>query len=248
MTDEPHNSDFVTPAHIDSLITCMENIHKSFDSFFEIDVDTIRNLPNLFFVRNAYAAVALIKMDGVLHTKGSKFGPIFAPNLKVESYLDTMIEVQERAAEGGTCNVSTAFGFVFRKLKGWYQKKRDGQAGSAMATATSSQQLPSCSNLMEVDDEDPGLPSVAAISREVFKVPVQVADTDPTTTFDDQDQAWAAEHLGLPYEQGGYAPGINDTTMFSLGLPQLYDFGFTFDDRGFSNNAGEDTSWMGFSI
>ena len=102
MTDEPHNSDFVTPAHIDSLITCMENIHKSFDSFFEMDVETIRNLPNLFFVRNAYAAVALIKMDGVLHTKGSKFGPIFAPNLKVESYLDTMIEVQERAAEGDT--------------------------------------------------------------------------------------------------------------------------------------------------
>ena len=99
--------DYITPAHIDSLTICLDSIHKAFDIFVGLPLLTLRSLPTLFFVRNSYAAVALIKMYTAVSAKGSKFGSVFKPkDLKVDYYLDALGEKMKRAAEGGQSRIA----------------------------------------------------------------------------------------------------------------------------------------------
>jgi hypothetical protein len=125
--DEP---DYITPAHIDSLTICLDSIHKAFDAFIEMPRSTLRALPTLFFVRNSYAAVALIKMYTAVSAKGSKFGSVFKPkDLKVEYYLDAMIDKMKHAAEGGHSRIATKFTFILGMLKSWQAKRAAGSMG-----------------------------------------------------------------------------------------------------------------------
>ncbi len=119
--------DYITPAHIDSLTICLDSIHKAFDSFIEMPVSTLRSLPTFYFVRNSYAAVALIKLYNAVSAKGSKFGSVFKPkDLKVEYYLDAMVETMKRAAEGGQSRIVMKFIFILGALRNWQSKRAAG--------------------------------------------------------------------------------------------------------------------------
>jgi hypothetical protein len=119
--------DYITPAHIDSLTICLDSIHKAFDAFIEMPISLLRALPTLFFVRNSYAAVALIKMYTAVSAKGSKFGSVFKPkDLKVEYYLDAMVNVMKRASEGGKSRIAMKFIFILGMLKSWQAKREAG--------------------------------------------------------------------------------------------------------------------------
>lgn len=123
--------DYITPAHIDSLTICLDSIHKAFDIFLGLPLLTLRSLPTLFFVRNSYAAVALIKMYTAVSAKGSKFGSVFKPkDLKVEYYLDAMAEKMRHAAEGGQSRIAMKFTFVLGVLKNWQAKRVSGNLTS----------------------------------------------------------------------------------------------------------------------
>lgn len=122
--DQP---DYITPAHIDSLRICLDSIHKAFDAFIEMPISTLRCLPTLFFVRNSYAAVALVKIYTAISAKGSKFGSVFKPDdLKVEHYLDAMIDIAKRASDGGQSRIATKFTFILGMLKSWQAKRAAG--------------------------------------------------------------------------------------------------------------------------
>lgn len=125
--DNEEEPDYITPAHIDSLIICLDSIHKAFDAFIEMPVSTLRALPTLFFVRNSYAAVALIKMFTAVSAEGSKFGSVFKPkDLKVEYYLDAMNDKMKRAAEGGQSRIALKFTLILSMLKSWQAKRAAG--------------------------------------------------------------------------------------------------------------------------
>ena len=122
--DGPSEPDFVTPAHIEALTICLSSIHNAFDAFLSMDVKVLRALPTLFFVRNSYAAVALIKMYSAVSAKGSKFGSILkTSDLKVEHYLDRLINRLTKTAEGGASRVAHKFSFIFNMLKNWHLKR-----------------------------------------------------------------------------------------------------------------------------
>ena len=123
--------DYITPAHIDSLTICLDSIHKAFDIFVGLPLLTLRSLPTLFFVRNSYAAVALIKMYTAVSAKGSKFGSVFKPkDLKVDYYLDALGEKMKRAAEGGQSRIAMKFTFILGMLKNWQAKRVSGNLTS----------------------------------------------------------------------------------------------------------------------
>ena len=126
----PDEPDTITPAHIESLTICQESIHSAFDSFLALDPKVIRCLPTIFFVRNSYAAVALIKMYTAVSAKGSKFGTIFKPqDLKVEYYLDALIAQFTKVSEGNQSRVANKFGFIFNMLKSWHLKRMENPPG-----------------------------------------------------------------------------------------------------------------------
>jgi hypothetical protein len=66
----------LTPAHIAALSTCLTSIDGVFESFLSLDVQVIRNVPVLFFVRTAYAVVVLIKMYFAASMPNSEFGKV----------------------------------------------------------------------------------------------------------------------------------------------------------------------------
>ncbi|KIW69857.1 hypothetical protein PV04_02180 [Phialophora macrospora] len=122
--DGPPDPD--TPAHVEALTICINSAHSAFEAFLSMDVVALRALPTLFFVRNSYAAVALIKMYSAVSAKGSKFNAIFkARDLKVEYYLDRMIEALSKACEGGMSRVAQKFTLIFNMLKSWHMKRID---------------------------------------------------------------------------------------------------------------------------
>lgn len=125
----------VTPAHIESLTTCLESIHSAFDAFLAMDVHVLRGLPTIFIVRNSYAAVALIKMYTAVSAKDSRFATIFRTSeLKVEYYLDAMINKLSQASEGNQSLVASKFGFIFTMLKSWHTKRLEVLAAGGGAT------------------------------------------------------------------------------------------------------------------
>jgi hypothetical protein len=114
---------FVTTRHIDALSKCLDACHQVLDNYLALPIQVARSISNLGIVWNTYAAVALIKLHGVLHAPDSKFGSIFTPNLKVEWYLDSFIHRLQEVSADGRCPPAEAFVYVVHKLRHWFQHK-----------------------------------------------------------------------------------------------------------------------------
>lgn len=121
---------YVTTRHISALSACLDSCHTILDSYLALPLDTARNIPNLGIVWNTYAAVALIKLHGVLHAPESRFAVVFTPDLRVEWYLDSLIERLEQVSADGKCPPAEAFVFVVRKLKTWFKHRKAGGEGT----------------------------------------------------------------------------------------------------------------------
>lgn len=66
----------LTPAHISALSTCLTSIDGVFEAFLSLEVQVIRNLPVVIFVRTAYAVVVIIKMYFAASAPNSEFGKV----------------------------------------------------------------------------------------------------------------------------------------------------------------------------
>lgn len=127
----PPDPESVTPIHIASLTKCLHAAHAAFDAFLSMDISLLRSLPTHFFVRNSYAAVALIKLYTAIAAKESKIGAIFQPEeLRVDVYLDRLIGTLTKAAEGGMCKVAYKFSRIFQMLRRWHLKRTEAPSGS----------------------------------------------------------------------------------------------------------------------
>ena len=118
-------ADLIGPANVVPFTTCLESIHKTFDAFLSMELSIVRNLPVLFFVRTVYAAVVLVKIYGIVHAKESRFGAIYASELKAEYYVNAAVDHLAKAAgEAGQAPVPQAFRFNFEKLRAWHERRR----------------------------------------------------------------------------------------------------------------------------
>lgn len=119
-------ADLATPEHIENLDHCMKATHKVFETFLAIDIDGIRALPTVMFVRTSYAAVGLIKMYLSFSVPGSKRSKVFNKNdLKVGDYLDRICTTLQSAGEGEKCRSAAKFGMILGLLREWFKKKQE---------------------------------------------------------------------------------------------------------------------------
>ncbi|KFY31054.1 hypothetical protein V493_01418 [Pseudogymnoascus sp. VKM F-4281 (FW-2241)] len=129
----------LTPTHIAALSTCLTSIDGVFEAFMSLDVDTIRALPVMHFVRIAYAVVVLIKMHFAAATPGSELGKVIDKNnMKVEQYLDGLLEKFKATAADNKSRPGSKFLMVLIMLKTWFHRQTNGKA-SNMPTEAGSQ-------------------------------------------------------------------------------------------------------------
>jgi hypothetical protein len=118
----------LTPAHISALSVCLESIDGIFETFLTLDIETIRCLPVANFVRVAYAVVVLIKMYFAAATPGSELGKVIdKENMKVEQYLDGLVEIFKASAAEEKSRPSAKFLMVLIMLKTWFHRHREGR-------------------------------------------------------------------------------------------------------------------------
>ncbi|KAH8657458.1 hypothetical protein BGZ60DRAFT_531622 [Tricladium varicosporioides] len=121
--------DVLTSAHISALSTCLTSIDGIFENFFKFDIDTIRCLPIYNFIRLAYAVVVLIKMYFAAATPNSELGKVInKDNMKVEQYLDNLLDIFRASAAEEKSRPSAKFLMVLMMLKTWFHRQREGKA------------------------------------------------------------------------------------------------------------------------
>jgi hypothetical protein len=263
----PDEPDSITPAHIESLTICQDSIHVAFDSFLALDPNVIRCLPTIFFVRNSYAAVALIKMYTAVNAKGSKFGTIFKPqDLRVEYYLDALIGQFAKVAEGNQSRVAHKFGFIFNMLKSWHSKRTENVAGPIASHPrmksvvdlykTAPEQDPNSSSwnnqAMNANAKTPHSGLQMLSDAAVGKNPPSASDpasaaaaaaalaTDASNRFTNAD-------LGQISSGTGLTPGAGGSLWMDYGFTDP-SYMFTPEELNAMGNLMDDPGWMGFPI
>ncbi|CAD6448032.1 cec9174f-2bc2-40fd-a4de-ef3d17758d1d [Sclerotinia trifoliorum] len=125
----PETTDVLTSAHIAALSCCLTSIDGIFETFLQFDVEVIRCLPIAHFVRVAYAVVVLIKMYFAAANPNGELGKVFIKdNMKVEHYLDGLVEVFRASAADERSRPAAKFLMVLMMLKTWFHRQREGKS------------------------------------------------------------------------------------------------------------------------
>lgn len=123
-----HKSEPLTPSHVNALSVCLTSIDGIFDTFLKLDPETVRCLPVAHFVRVAYAVVVLIKMYFAAATPNSELGKVIdKDNMKVEQYLDGLVDIFRAAAAEEKSRPASKFLMVLTMLKTWFHRQREGK-------------------------------------------------------------------------------------------------------------------------
>ncbi|KAK0126289.1 hypothetical protein ONS95_007900 [Cadophora gregata] len=134
----------LTGAHIAALSICLKSIDGIFNNFLQFDVDVIRCLPVASFVRVAYAVVVLIKMYFAAATPGSHFGKVIdKDNMKVEQYLDGLVDLFRKSAKDEKSRPSAKFLMVLLMLKTWFHRQREEKGGTLNGASTAAPDMSS---------------------------------------------------------------------------------------------------------
>ncbi|KAK1970698.1 hypothetical protein LY78DRAFT_569408 [Colletotrichum sublineola] len=122
----------LTTSHINALSACLSAIDGVFEAFLEMEVPRVRCLPVFNFVRVAYAVVVLIKMYFSAAAPGSELGKVIdKDNMKVEYYLDALLEKFRAAASDDRSRPAAKFLVVLVMLRSWFLKQSKGPSASA---------------------------------------------------------------------------------------------------------------------
>ncbi|TDZ12967.1 Transcriptional regulator WAR1 [Colletotrichum spinosum] len=117
----------LTTSHINALSACLSAIDGIFEAFLAMEVPSIRCLPVFNFVRVAYAVVVLIKMYFSATAPGSELGKVIdKDNMKVEHYLDALLEKFRAAASDDRSRPAAKFLVVLVMLRSWFLKQSKG--------------------------------------------------------------------------------------------------------------------------
>lgn len=137
MGEESHTrTDYITHAHIPAITSCVVAMKSALEAFISISEIAIgiRSLPSLYLVWTAYALVAMIRLSGTLRTTNSKYADVYLPDLKIDYYLDAIIDKLTKGA--GSVGPIAMFLQAFQKLKIWHQYRLMGIATGHEPTVT----------------------------------------------------------------------------------------------------------------
>lgn len=117
-------SETMSSAHINALSACLTSIDDIFDTFLAMDISSIRCLPVFNFVRVAYAVVVLMKMFFSASNTGSDLGTVInRDNMRVQHYLDSLLEKFRATAAEDKCRPASKFLVVLAMLRSWFVKQ-----------------------------------------------------------------------------------------------------------------------------
>ncbi|KAG9250004.1 putative fungal-specific transcription factor [Emericellopsis atlantica] len=131
----------LSASHISAVSACLSAVDGIFTTFLGMDVVEIRYLPVFNLVRVAYAIVILVKMYFSASSPGSELGKVISKgNLRVEWYLDALIDKFRQTAADDRCRPASKFLSVMSMLKSWFikQEKAEQEGGAAHAARTMS--------------------------------------------------------------------------------------------------------------
>lgn len=112
--------------YIDALSSCIHSIHQTLDTIANVDVERFTNLPTLAVARTTYPVVSLIKIYSLLTAPDSRIGQVVdQESLKVEYYLDKVINHYRSAAVLDAGRVAAKFGNILMMLRNWFIKKKE---------------------------------------------------------------------------------------------------------------------------
>lgn len=127
-------------AQITALAKCMESIDEIFEIFLSLDVDTIRVLPVMHFVRVAYAIAILMKVYFAATSPGNPFGSVVdKDNMKVELYLEQLLHKFKDIVGEEKSRPGSKFLMVLIMLRNCFyrgQKKSNGNSALPSAQQT----------------------------------------------------------------------------------------------------------------
>lgn len=118
------SAEALSAAHINALSACLTSIDSIFDTFLGMDIPDIRCLPVFNFVRVAYAVVVLMKMFFSASAAGSDLGKVInRDNMRVQHYLDSLLEKFRATAAEDKCRPAAKFLVVLAMLRSWFVKQ-----------------------------------------------------------------------------------------------------------------------------
>ena len=254
--------DAITPAHIDSLSTCIQSIHGALDAILAMDMTLIRSLPTLSFVRTSYAAVALIKLSSAISGTNRRFGDVFKQeDLKAEHYLDAVGKHLRAAGEADKSRVAGKFSFIFSMLLTWYHKLIEGDGKVNVGPdAKSMHSSPKNTPFQTTDQQDPSStqwsntagPKAMGNNAEqsglhmLSEVASSSNNTVPDTSAADAASiAVAAGGWSQPQGMGAFPGDLTAGTMSGFDIDAL---GFDEEDWNALGFAVNDPTWMNVPI
>lgn len=115
-----------TASHINALTSCLTSIQQALDAICSVDIRTVVCLPTVALARTSYAAIALIKLYSLTSAPDSKIGQVIDPaSLKVEYYLDKVINHYSVAGKLNGGRAPAKFSIVLGLLRSWFAKQKD---------------------------------------------------------------------------------------------------------------------------
>ena len=122
-------SEPLSPAHISAISACLSSVDGIFTTFMTMDVAEARCLPVYNYVRVAYAVVILLKLYFSASAPGSELGKVIdKSNLRVEHYLDVLLDKFRRTAADDRSRPAAKFLVVLAMLKSWFIKHEKQEA------------------------------------------------------------------------------------------------------------------------
>jgi hypothetical protein len=102
------------------------------DSFLAMSPATSPLLDCRFLGGILYACVAMVQLSGLLLLPGPKWADVFLPDLRVNYYLDAVIQKLEAMSRLDANPSAQGYSRAFQRLKEWYHHRWGGGASSTI--------------------------------------------------------------------------------------------------------------------
>ncbi|KND90123.1 Transcriptional regulator WAR1 [Tolypocladium ophioglossoides CBS 100239] len=190
----------LSAAHINALSACLTAIDGIFATFLSMDLLSIRCLPVFNFVRIAYAVVVLMKMYFSASSPKSELGKVInKDNMRVEHYLDALLDKFRTTAAEDKCRPAAKFLIVLAMLRSWFVKQgKDANASAAPAVAGGAARPPETPSKTSATPPDG---SSIAHAHHGVNTPLQVLS----------EVAMGREHSGPPRHVLNHISGLRQT-------------------------------------
>ncbi|KAI5851677.1 hypothetical protein DFP73DRAFT_164638 [Morchella snyderi] len=126
-------NELLSSFHLDAISRCLASSHQVLETFMGMTIQAIRSVPVFTFVRTSYACIILIKLYFSASHPQSELGKVIDKNsLKVDEYMDRLLDTLKKAADGKASKQAGRFTAILQMLRHSYStQKAEIDRGSA---------------------------------------------------------------------------------------------------------------------